>query len=160
MDAYLDIETTGLNPWHDRITVVGIFRPFTDERPVQLVGSDITRTSIEGLLEGVLRLYTYNGVRFDAVFLSTQLEMVWPQDLVHRDLMYECWKRNLYGGLKSVERQLGIAREVQGVSGRMAVELWWRYVRYGDTNALRRLLDYNREDVLNLRRVREELGID
>jgi uncharacterized protein YprB with RNaseH-like and TPR domain len=74
--------------------------------------------------------------------------------------MYECWKHNLYGGLKSVERQLGIAREVQGVSGRMAVELWWRYVRYDDTNALRRLLDYNREDVLNLRRVREELGID
>jgi uncharacterized protein YprB with RNaseH-like and TPR domain len=84
MDAYLDIETTGLSPCMDAITVVGICRD-TPEGPElrQLVGSDISRDSVEAALAGVTTLYTYNGIRFDAVFLeshwTTRCHRPYPQ---------------------------------------------------------------------------------
>ena len=160
MDAYLDIETTGLSPRWDTITVVGIYRPSLDDAPQQLICPDITREKVEALLRDVRVLYTYNGKQFDARFLQSQLQVEFPASLVHKDLMYDCWGRRLYGGLKAVERHLEINRTLQGVSGLQAVELWWRYARRGDTAALATLLEYNREDVLNLKVLRERLGVD
>ena len=161
MDAYLDIETTGLSQYRDDITVVGIYRQYKDGfRLNQLVGRDITREAVEPLLAGAKTLYTFNGRRFDAVFLETKLQLKLGPPLVHRDLMYECWNRGLYGGLKAVERCLGIERQLQDVSGLRAIELWWRYARWGDRSALDTLLAYNREDVLNLKTLRERLEID
>ena len=161
MDAYLDIETTGLSPCADVITVVGVYRDSPEGFILrQLVGNEITRDSVEQILDGVDTLYTYNGIRFDAVFLETQLQFRFSPSLVHRDLMYACWDRHLYGGLKVVEQCLGIGRRIHGVSGRQAVELWWRYVRRGDNAALATLLAYNRDDVLNLRVLRERLEVD
>lgn len=73
--------------------------------------------------------------------------------------MYECWRRNLYGGLKGVERQLSIERESVGIDGRIAVRLWLSYRLYGDEQALTTLLVYNREDVLNLETLRQKLNV-
>jgi hypothetical protein len=71
--------------------------------------------------------------------------------------MYDCWKNNLRGGFKSVECQLGIARNLQGINGLDAVRLWWRYVDAFDIDALNTLLQYNKEDVLNLKVLKEKL---
>ncbi len=161
MDAYLDIETTGLSPFTDSITVVGLYRQAPGGFAFrQLVGSEVTRDSVETLLTGVTILYTYNGARFDLVFLQSQLALELDPSISHRDLMYTCWARGLYGGLKAVERCLGIERTLREVSGRQAITLWWRYVDYGDTTALRLLLDYNEEDVRNLKVLRDRLGIN
>jgi uncharacterized protein YprB with RNaseH-like and TPR domain len=73
--------------------------------------------------------------------------------------MYSCWERNLYGGLKSVERQLGIQRELTDIDGWVAVQLWESYVQYDDKESLSRLLAYNREDVLNLKVLRQKLNV-
>ena len=58
-----------------------------------------------------------------------------------------------------VERILGIDRKLQGVDGYMAVQLWWKYVNNSDNRALRTLLDYNKEDVVNLKVLRQRLGV-
>jgi len=71
--------------------------------------------------------------------------------------MYDCWNKNLYGGFKGVERQLGIERKLTEVSGYEAVRLWWRYVDSFDLDALNTLLEYNKEDVLNLKKLKELL---
>ncbi len=158
MNAYLDIETTGLSPSLDAITVVGIYRDEGNTPTVrQLVGSQITRLDVTELLRGVRCLYTYNGARFDLVFLRSQLNIELDVSTRHEDLMYTCWNRGLYGGLKAVERCLGIKREILDISGREAVALWWRYVRNQDNAALKRLLQYNAEDVLNLKVLRDRL---
>ena len=73
--------------------------------------------------------------------------------------MYDCWRNNLYGGFKAVERQLGIPRLLRDVGGLDAIRLWWRYQNDGDRDALRMLLAYNREDVANLKVLRGRLGI-
>ena len=71
--------------------------------------------------------------------------------------MFDCWHNRLFGGLKKVEIQLGIPRQLQGVDGREAVMLWYRYLDCGELEALDRLLKYNAEDVMNLRVLREKL---
>jgi uncharacterized protein YprB with RNaseH-like and TPR domain len=76
----------------------------------------------------------------------------------HHDLMYDCWRNNLYGGLKSVERQLGIERRLKGIDGLGAIRLWWKYRNDDDRDALNTLLTYNSEDLINLKRLRELLA--
>jgi len=73
--------------------------------------------------------------------------------------MYDCWRNNLYGGFKAVEAQLGIYRQLEGIGGAEAVELWWRYKNYGDEDALATLLQYNEEDVVNLITLRQILEV-
>ncbi len=157
-EAYLDIETTGLGFADCDITVVGIHL-CNGERTdcVQLVGRDITSYGILETLEGVDIIYTYNGSRFDLPFIHSKFGINLEQLFTHRDLMYDCWRHNLRGGLKSVERQLGINRDVRGVEGFEAVRLWWRYVDSFDLEALDTLLAYNREDVVNLKTLKEML---
>lgn len=152
VEAYLDIETTGLSPEYCEITVVGIHVcNGQDTSFIQLVGEDINADSIMESLNGVDVIYTYNGSRFDLPFISYRLGINLAQLFVHHDLMYDCWRCNLYGGFKAVERQLGIARQLTEVDGYQAVKLWWRYVNDYDEDALNTLLEYNKEDVVNLK---------
>jgi hypothetical protein len=156
MDAYLDIETTGLSPYTHRVTVVGISFG-DDEDVVQLVGKDINGKALTEVLVMASTIYTYNGTRFDLPFLDAHVGIDLRADFKHIDLMFDCWRRGLYGGLKVVEQVLGIRREVVGVDGLEAVRLWHRYERFHDHDALELLLAYNREDVLNLKRLRSRL---
>lgn len=160
LEAYLDIETTGLFPDYNEITVVGIYiTNNTQERFVQLVGNKITGDSIFKSLEGVKSLYTYNGHRFDLPFIRSRHGLDLEALFNHCDLMHHCWKNNLYGGLKVVERCLGIERRLKEVNGYEAVKLWWRYVNDYDKAALKTLLEYNREDVINLKTLKDKLLI-
>lgn len=119
----------------------------------------VTGTNLLDSLAGVSKIYTYNGSRFDLPFIHGSLDVDLVASFSHHDLMFDCWQRNLYGGFKAVEQQLGIPRQLQGISGWHAVLLWYRYLEYGDCDALATLLEYNREDVMNLKVLRERLGI-
>ena len=159
-DAYLDIETTGLSRYYNEITVIGIYLvDGSDSRLVQLVGDAVTKDNLLEALDGVDTIFTYNGSRFDLPFIYAFLGVDLVDIYHHHDLMYDCWRKNLYGGFKAVEQQLGIHRQLQGIHGFQAVILWWRYRSYGDENALALLLQYNKEDVVNLKALRERLSI-
>ncbi len=157
--AYLDIETTGLSRFYDYITVIGIYRCHgRDSELIQLVGEEVTRGNLLTALGGVNTIYTYNGSRFDLPFIAASLGIDLATNFYHHDLMYDCWRNNLYGGFKAVERQLGIPRQLTGVDGFEAVQLWWQYRKGGNQNALALLLQYNMEDVVNLKALRERLA--
>ncbi len=157
-DAYLDIETTGLCSFYDEITVIGVYLANSNgNRLVQLVGSDVTRTNLLRTLRCVDTIYTYNGNRFDLPFINSRLRVNLREHFHHRDLMHDCWRNNLYGGFKAVERKLGIPRRLRGISGAQAVILWWRYQIHRDRKALDLLLEYNKEDVVNLMTLKGKL---
>ncbi len=158
-EAYLDIETTGLTPAGCEITVIGIHlcRAASNDF-VQLVGKDATAPGIVAALAGTTVLYTYNGSRFDLPFIFSTLKVNLAALFPHHDLMYDCWRNGLYGGLKGVERRLGIARRLPDMNGWEAVKLWWRYIENFDLDALNKLLEYNKEDVLNLKTLKELLA--
>ena len=158
--AYVDIETTGFSPYRDELTVVGICleRGRTHEL-VQLYDDNLTRKNILAALDEITSLYTYNGARFDLPFIAAKLGVDLASELDHCDLMHHCWRRNLWGGQKAVEFQLGISRETKGMAGIDAVRLWHAYKRRGDAAALRMLLLYNAEDVTNLAHIRRRLKV-
>jgi len=157
-DAYLDIETTGLAFTYDSLTVVGAYlHDGYSGHVIQLIGEDATPGSVIDLLQGVGTIYTYNGSRFDLPFIDSYLGVNLAKIYRHHDLMFDCWRNNLYGGLKAVERQLGIARRLTEVNGREAIRLWWKYRKDNDEDALRILLEYNSEDLVNLRTLRQLL---
>jgi uncharacterized protein YprB with RNaseH-like and TPR domain len=139
--AYLDIETS----LRGEITVIGIHRP--GQGTVQLVGEQITVALLLQALEHIDTLKTYNGARFDLPVIQKRLGLDLVSLFNHCDLMFTCWKQGLKGGLKAVERQLGIVRVSAGIDGIMAMQLWDQWERTRDREALDRLLQYNREDV-------------
>ena len=158
--GYLDIETTGLSCHYCDLTVVGV-AVVRAKQPqfAQLYGGQIDADRVLGLLDGVDELYTYNGSRFDLPFIKGRLGLDLRKQFAHTDLMYNCWRRDFKGGLKAVEVRLGIERRLTDMNGYMAVRLWWDYVNNNDTEALQKLLEYNREDVMNLHTLREKLGV-
>jgi uncharacterized protein YprB with RNaseH-like and TPR domain len=158
IEAYLDIETTGLYPDYHEITVVGIY--LTDgvkEQVLQLIGEKISGDAILEALHGASALYTYNGSRFDLPFIFARHGVNLVSCFKHYDLMYSCWKNRLFGGLKKVETCLGINRRLKDVNGYEAVRLWWRYINDYDQEALQKLLEYNKEDVVNLKVLKDRL---
>ena len=158
--GYLDIETTGLSARRAELTVVGVacFRGTVVEVR-QRCGGQISDVAVHRMLDGVDEVYTYNGSRFDLPFIKRKLGVDVRQDVTHTDLMYACWRNHLKGGLKAVEAALGIGRQRPDLNGYMAVKLWWDYVNNHNAGALRTLLEYNREDVVNLHTLRERLGV-
>ena len=58
-----------------------------------------------------------------------------------------------------MEQQLGIPRRLKGIGGFETVMLRWKYVSEGGQTALHLLMEYNREDVMNLVALRQRLGV-
>ena len=145
MRGYLDIETS----FEGTITVLGLYAD--DRGCIQLVGPEVTDVNLYRVLEGLRTLCTYNGSRFDLPVIRRRLRADLAAEFESCDLMLECWRVGLKGGLKRVEEQLGIRRWTRGVTGFDAMRLWHQYETIGDGEALATLLEYNREDVVNLK---------
>ncbi|HVQ34787.1 MAG TPA: ribonuclease H-like domain-containing protein [Candidatus Bathyarchaeia archaeon] len=144
---FLDIETTGLALDGDTVTCVGVSDGTTARAFVR--GVDLDR--FPDALGGVKLLVTYNGASFDLPVLARAFPRVDFSRFHHVDLRFPLRRLGLKGGLKGVERALGIARpdELQGVDGFFAVRLWQAH-RAGREGALETLVSYCLEDVVNL----------
>jgi uncharacterized protein YprB with RNaseH-like and TPR domain len=96
-------------------------------------------------------IVTFFGSGFDVPMLQKRFRDV-KFDQIHLDLCPTLRRLGFRGGLKSIEKQVGIARveETQGLTGFDAIKLWNRYLRNRDDSALETLIAYNREDVVNL----------
>ncbi len=143
---FLDIETTGLSLGRDAVTVVGVYDGHRRRTFVQ--GESLE--DLPGTLERAKLLVTFNGRGFDAPFLRKAFPRM-HLDQIHLDLMHPLRRLGFSGGLKAIEREMGILRseETSGLGGFDAVRLWRAY-EAGDDEALELLIRYNMEDVVNL----------
>lgn len=143
--AYLDIETTGMDPGGHAITTIALY----DGRSIFYY---IAGKNLEDFKSDIGRydlLVTYNGKCFDIPFIERSLGIRLPQ--AHIDLRYVLASLGYTGGLKRCEAMLGLSREdLAGVDGFFAVLLWNQYRRHNDINALQTLLAYNIRDAVNL----------
>ena len=146
--AYLDIETTGLEG-HDQVTIIGVYdgrdvRIYTKGEDLQEFADDIGQYSL---------LVTFFGNCFDLPFLRRRFSRL-HFDQLHVDLCPALRRLGYKGGLKRIERQLGIERspETEGLDGWDAVRLW-REWEQGSEESLDLLKAYNREDIVNLERL-------
>jgi uncharacterized protein YprB with RNaseH-like and TPR domain/predicted nuclease with RNAse H fold len=149
--VFLDIETTGLSPVFDTVTMVGLFdghryEVFIDGQNLQDLPTRLTKYSV---------VVTFNGAGFDLRFLKTTFpDLELPP--IHIDLRWVTRRLGYRGGLKSIEKEFGISRDesVEDVNGFDATVLWSRYLR-GDRSALQKLVTYNTEDVVHLKAIME-----
>ena len=149
--VFLDIETTGLGGPGDVITLVGLY---DGEHPRVFIRG-INMAGLPEALRPFSLVVTYNGAQFDLPFLRAHFagtrmpEVTVPT--AHLDLRFPLARLGYRGGLKGVERQVGLDRHpwIAGLTGFDAVVLWQQY-QAGSRDALRRLVAYNLADVLNL----------
>jgi len=153
---YFDIETTGLSPRFSVVTVVGLY---DGRRYVALVREmDLAPELLYDYFGSASLLVSFFGTRFDLPFLRRHFPSL-PVERPHFDLCLAGRRVGLKGGLKRIEKALGISREpeVEGMDGSDAVALWLQYERTGDKRALDLLLRYNKADVTNLKPLAEEI---
>ena len=149
--GYLDIETDG-GYSADSVTVIGLYDGYESRMYVR--GRNLTQ--FEDDCREFDAFVTFFGGGFDIPFLIRRfpkLQEVFSSRL-HVDLCPLLGRIGHRGGLKAIERRLRIARipETEGLDGADAVRLWRVYSRGGSRSeeALRLLLAYNREDIVNL----------
>ena len=100
--AFVDIETTGLSPDFDQITVVGLlagghFTAFVQGKNLDQFPAAVAKFPLA---------VTFNGAQFDLPFLRRKFPKFNPP--AHIDLRYPLSKLGHKGGLKQIERKLGI----------------------------------------------------
>lgn len=141
---YLDIETEGdQNP--DGVTMIGLYDGF--EFTCLVKGDDLE--SFREIISTCSLLVTFFGRSFDVPMLKKRFpDIVFDQ--IHFDLCQGFKQVGVRGGLKKIEKRFGMDRgDTDGLTGWDAVKLWRRHMR-GDRSALPTLIDYNREDVVNM----------
>ena len=141
--CFLDIEVDS----YGKITVVGISNYYHTNTWVQ--GINLNKIEIQKELQKYKLIVTFNGAAFDLPKLKKQMgiEITIP----HIDLKPLCVKLGLKGGLKEVEKILNLKRPPHLYGN--PVELWKAFHASGDREYLELLINYNKEDVENLKLV-------
>ncbi len=145
--VFLDIETAG-GPYGD-VTVVGLFG---NGRMLSLVrGDTLTEARLCDEVSQYDLIVTFFGSGFDLPYLQAMFPR-FRIDQPHLDLCFAAKQLGLRGGLKQIERMVGIEREgaLQSMDGWDAVRMWTRWRHSRDTEALELLLAYNEADCVNL----------
>ena len=150
--VFLDIETTGLDSKNNDITVIGLFDGINTKTMIKNINLDYK------ILKNELKKYklivTFNGSSFDVPFINKTYPGLLP-NIPNFDIKSVTDRLNLKGGLKEIERKLGIKRNkiIEKFYGGDALTLWKMYRATGDDYYLKLLIEYNEEDIVNLKKV-------
>ena len=144
--TYFDIETSDLS-YDAYVTVIVAWHRGKLLRFVHGENLD----GFLDLLDNVELLVSFNGTTFDI----PQVLRAWNIPEIpcpHIDLRWQCYHVGWRGGLKQIERKLGITRPeaLRDVDGHMAVWLWRRWKYHQDKDSLDLLVYYCGADVITL----------
>jgi uncharacterized protein YprB with RNaseH-like and TPR domain len=147
--GFLDIETTGVS-FTSPVTMVGIYDGARMHTMVR--GINLNQQNLQAILSSVSVIVTFNGSSFDLPLIEYNFPGTVP-DVLHVDLKHALRRLGLAGGLKAIEREMGIERDhrVEYMTGEDAVYLWRLWERQGKKNALDLLKEYNAADCMNLK---------
>jgi len=149
--VFLDIETSGGYQGVDEITMIGIY----DGQRAQTFVNGINLCDFEKAIAAFDLLVTYNGSSFDVPFIRRSFPGI-TLPPAHIDLRPLLGRLGYKGGLKGIEKQIGLGRDpsISLLDGYDAVKLWYSY-QAGDVSALDLLKRYNRADTVNLKLLME-----
>jgi|CXWL01.1.fsa_nt_gi uncharacterized protein YprB with RNaseH-like and TPR domain len=146
--AFIDIEADG----EQQITVIGVF---DSQGPATFIRGRNLAEAVPRLQRSALWV-TFNGAVFDVPVLKRHFPHLQVAP-AHVDLRFLCRKLKLKGGLKTLEKMLGLTRpsHLEGVNGFEAIRLWREYGVNRRLDALRVLVEYNLYDCINLKTLLE-----
>lgn len=139
--CFLDIETDSAG----RITLVGISDYYDTKTFVK--GFNLDKRQVESELQKFKLVVTFNGGSFDLPKLKKELMI--KLAVPHIDLKPLCVNLGFKGGLKEVEKMLNLKRPAHLYGN--PVDLWKAFQASGDKEYLELLIDYNKEDIENLK---------
>ena len=90
---------------------------------------------------------------FDLPIIKKYFKDILPA-VPHIDLRHVCAAIGLKGGLKMIEKELGLKREnkiVDAIYGGDPALLWRKFLATGDRDFIELLVNYNEEDIINLK---------
>lgn len=149
--SFFDIETDGYN---NRITTIACFHKGEIHQFVKYKNLD----QFLDLLDDVELMVSFNGTSFDVPVLLRNFHITeFPAP--HIDLRWIFYHEGFKGGLKKIEQDLGIQRpkDLEGVDGMEAINLWYRWNEWKDKEALEKLVKYCSADVISLFVLSEKL---
>ena len=151
---FLDIETTGLSIYYDKLTVLGW--SILDQYNVYIEGHSSKDEFLDALTKAKC-VVTFNGSLYDLPFLKNAFnEIKIPK--CHIDLRFFSKRVGYRGGQKNIEKLLGVFRpsNVSDISGYEATLLWHKY-KEGDKESLKKLIEYNAHDIDGMKCILETI---
>ena len=149
---YLDIETSGIAEY-SYITVLGLFDGADTKVMIKDINLDFNY--LKNYLKNYKMVVTFNGSVFDLPFILKRHTGLIPK-IPHFDLRHACGKMGLSGGLKNIEKTLNIKRRneiISNLNGGDMVTLWRMYKATGNERYINLLVEYNEEDIINLKTI-------
>lgn len=145
--CFLDVEIDS----YGKIVVVGISNYYQSNFFVK--GANLDSSFLNHELKKYKIIITFNGSSFDLPKIKKQFQI--EINKPHIDLKPLCINLGLKGGLKQVEKQLNLKRPAHLYGN--PVDLWKAFHASQDKEYLDLLLDYNAEDIENLKGVMDNV---
>jgi uncharacterized protein YprB with RNaseH-like and TPR domain len=145
--SFFDIETSGL----EADSIVTLVCCFHGGRPLRFLAGENLDAFLD-LLEEVKLLVSFNGASFDVPRVLDRFHIP-ALPCAHVDLRWLCHHAGWKGGLKKIEKALGLRRpsDLEGLGGAEAVFLWRAWAQARDARARRTLERYCAADTVMLK---------
>lgn len=151
--VFLDIEVTHVT---GELSVIGLYDGYRSK--TMIAGYNLDLDFLRKELSRYKVIVTYNGNTFDLPYLRKKYDLI--PDVLCIDLKVVCARLGFVGGLKQIEKELGIERKngiVSSIRGGDAAKLFRMWKGSGDSHYLKQLVEYNEEDTLNLQTIADKL---
>jgi len=153
----IDVEATY---WDGPISVIGVYRPKDGEIEYYsfVRGVNLTPENLKQIFTGCKLLITFNGMNYDVPEIEKQFPGVLPKNIPVIDLYLLARNLNLDTNLKVLEKTFNIFRlESVDNKRRISTKLWRKYEQKKNQRALNMLIEYNRQDTINLYPLAEKI---
>jgi len=161
---FFDLETTGLSGGAGTVAFLAAFGRLDSTGKLRITqyllldypGENDFIEALLGEFAGAVTMVSYNGKCFDSQILKTRCLMngIAPPEYRHADLLHPArrlWKRLLPNCSQATIETgiLGIDR-TGDIPGAMAPDIWFAFLRHGETEPLLGICEHNRRDIAGL----------
>jgi hypothetical protein len=153
----IDVEATY---WNGPISVVGVYAPRDGEIDYTafVKGKNLTQENLKQAFAQCKLLITFNGTNYDVPEIKKQFPGVLPENLPVVDLYLLAKRLDLNTSLKTLEKTFKIDRlEEVDNKRRISTKLWKKYEKTKKEDFLNTLIEYNRQDTINLYPLAEKI---
>ena len=154
--VFLDIEFSSVHEGY--ITCMSIYDGIKIHTLVR--NNAWNESALRHLFHNVKLIVTFNGSSCDIPLVKKYFPGLISEKILHWDLRHSCARLGMSGGLKEIEKQLSISRNnviVERLCNGDPFKLWRMYNGSGDPYYLDILVEYNREDTLNLETIADTI---
>jgi uncharacterized protein len=150
---FIDIEVTGVKK-DDYVFLIAIYDGINTKLMIRDINLNLQE--LKKFLAKYPMLISFNGTVHDIPFLKKRYPDLFS-DVLHMDLRFLTQKISFRGGLKKIEKLLGIKRtEIQEKYRSGDIKRLWRMWKgSGDKYYLNLLIEYAEDDVISLKKIAE-----